>query len=72
MLKHTGEITGETSLKVLAKTGIINTIIAVFLTTIGFGKGFAVNFIFSQCIGLSICLCVMTAYHLTFSTQPLE
>ncbi|WP_290649190.1 histidine kinase [Aquisalimonas sp.] len=31
-----------------------NSLIAVFLTTIGFGGTFAVNMVFSQCIGLSI------------------
>ena len=33
---------------------LINTLIAVALVAIGFGRGFVVNLIFSQCIGLSI------------------
>jgi signal transduction histidine kinase len=35
---------------------VVNTIIAVILTVIGFGRGFVVNLIFSQCIGNSIYL----------------
>jgi sensor histidine kinase YesM len=35
-----------------------NTVIAVLITLVGFGQGFMVNLIMSQCIGCSICGCV--------------
>ena len=45
-----------------ALTGVFNTIIALFITQMGFGGGFVVNFIFSQSIGLCICLFVLGAH----------
>ena len=42
------------SLVNLAFTIAANALIAVLLTIIGFGPGFAINLLFSQCIGLSI------------------
>jgi hypothetical protein len=33
---------------------LINTVIALIITGLGIGKGFAISFIFSQCIGFSI------------------
>src|SRR5512147_1199922 len=45
----------------LAVNSVINTVIAVILTAIGFGRGFAVNLIFSQCIGNSIYLANLAA-----------
>jgi hypothetical protein len=38
----------------LIATLAFNTLIAGFLTALGFGAGFAVNLVFSQCVGLSI------------------
>jgi sensor histidine kinase YesM len=38
----------------LLATIAFSTLIAAFLTAIGFGGGFAINIVFSQCIGLSI------------------
>jgi signal transduction histidine kinase len=38
----------------LAVNVVVNTMIAVFLTAIGFGRSFVVTLIFSQCIGNSI------------------
>ncbi|MDK9712942.1 MAG: histidine kinase [Sulfuritalea sp.] len=38
----------------LIATLVFNTLIAGFLTALGFGGGFAVNLVFSQCAGLSI------------------
>ena len=38
----------------LIATLAFNTLIAGFLTALGFGGGFAVNLVFSQCVGLSI------------------
>lgn len=40
-------------LKLLVNAAI-NTLISVILTIIGFGSGFITNFVFSQCIGMSI------------------
>jgi two-component sensor histidine kinase len=45
----------------LAVNVAVNTVIAVFLTAIGFGRGFVVNLIFSQCIGNSIYLANLAA-----------
>ena len=50
-------------LKTLFITAGFNTIIAVFLSLLKFGYGFWVNLVFSQCIGISICICVMTVIH---------
>ncbi|MDK9702184.1 MAG: histidine kinase [Sulfuritalea sp.] len=38
----------------LIATVVFNTLIAGFLTALGFGGGFAINLVFSQCVGLSI------------------
>jgi len=48
-------------------TIVFNTVIAFFLTYIGFERDFIVNLIFSQCIGLTICVLVIIA-HLFFGT----
>jgi sensor histidine kinase YesM len=48
-------------------TMVFNTVIAVFLTFFGSGEDFFVNLIFSQCIGLTICVLVIIA-HLFFGT----
>lgn len=56
---------GRRILKVLSYTALFNTVIAIFLTAIGFGSpklgsgGFIRTFVFSQCIGLSCCLLIM-------------
>ncbi len=42
---------------------LFNTVIALFLTAIGFGGPFAINWLFSQCIGLTIYLGVEIALH---------
>jgi sensor histidine kinase YesM len=58
-------ITKKSAIKTLFYTFLFNTLIAIFLTGIKFGGGFLINFIISQCIGLSICTCVLIA-HLFF------
>jgi sensor histidine kinase YesM len=58
-------ITFKSVLKVVSYTLVFDTVIAVFLTAIKFGQGFLINFTISQCIGLSICTCVLSA-HLFF------
>ncbi len=49
-------------IKSLSITALFNTIIALFLTHLEYGGGFAVNFVFSQCIGLSICTFIMVGH----------
>jgi signal transduction histidine kinase len=49
-------------IKSLLITALFNTIIALFLTHLEFGKGFAINFIMAQCIGLSICASIMAGH----------
>lgn len=52
-------------------TSIFNTLIAVFLTIFEFGDGFLINFIFSQCIGISICSCVLLSYRVSQEVNPI-
>ena len=51
--------------KTLLLTAVFNTAIAVLLTTIGFGPAFVHTLIFAQCIGLTICTCVVLTLHLS-------
>ena len=55
-------ITFTSALKAFGYTFAFNTIIAFFLTAIKFGQGFLINFTISQCIGFSICSCVLIAH----------
>ncbi len=59
-------------LRVLAITIGFNTLIALFLTSIGFGRGLLLNFIFSQSIGLSICACVMAGEYWFHTPSPVR
>jgi sensor histidine kinase YesM len=43
-------------------TAVFNTIIALFLTHLGFGGGLRINFIFSQCIGLCMCSLILAGH----------
>jgi LytS/YehU family sensor histidine kinase len=43
---------------------VVNTLIALILTAIGFGKDFVVTLVFSQCIGMSIYLANLVALRL--------
>jgi sensor histidine kinase YesM len=56
-------------LKTLAYTAVFNTAIAALLTTVGFGSGFGMTWVFSQCIGLSICLWVVIGSRLAQNTE---
>lgn len=49
-------------LTTLALTAVFNTIIALFLSYLGFGKGFLINFAFSQAIGLSMCSFILAGH----------
>ena len=63
-------ITRQSVLRALFITSIFNTLIAIFLSVFESGDGFWDNFFFSQCIGISICSCVMTAYHVSQKHKP--
>jgi sensor histidine kinase YesM len=47
----------------LALTAVFNTVIALFLTHLGFGGGLRLNFIFSQAIGLSMCTFILAGHY---------
>jgi sensor histidine kinase YesM len=47
----------------LLYTLAFNGAIALLLVAVGFGQGFLDTLIFSQCVGLTICICVMLARH---------
>ncbi len=58
--------------RTLGYTVLINTFIAVFLTLIGFSEGqFWSIFLFSQCIGLSICTGTLIVAHFFIISNPL-
>lgn len=70
-MKYTSDhLTIKSVIKTLFYTFIFDTLIAVFLTGIKFGEGFLINFIFSQCIGLSICSCVLIAHRFFQNAGP--
>jgi len=71
-MKFTEEhMTKKSFLESLLYTFVFDTIIAIFLTAIHFGDTFLINFIISQCIGLSICTCVLIALHFFPSDRPI-
>ncbi len=70
MVTSEGEIDVIKGLKALGLTAGFNTLIALFLTHISFGKGFPANFVISQFIGLSICICVLAGRFLFFGSSP--
>jgi sensor histidine kinase YesM len=47
----------------LALTAVFNTIIALFLSYLAFGKGFLINFTFSQAIGLCMCSFILAGHY---------
>jgi sensor histidine kinase YesM len=65
------KFTKKSFLESLLYTFVFDTIIAFFLTAIHFGDTFLINFIISQCIGLSICTCVLIALHFFPSDRPI-
>lgn len=50
-------------LTTLALTAVFNTIIALFLSYLAFGKGFLINFTFSQAIGLCMCSFILAGHY---------
>ncbi len=71
MKPATNGIKSLSAIHSLLYTFVFDTIIALFLTEMGFGGGFLITFIISQSIGLSCCTCVLTAVHFFPSDRPL-
>ena len=57
-------------LKSFSYTALFNTAIALFLTFLEFGGGFVKTFIITQCIGMSICACILLVNFLFKSAKP--
>ena len=58
------------SLRAVLFTAVLNTVIALLLTGIGFGGGLGVNLVFSQAIGLSICLLMLAVHRTLKQARP--
>ena len=63
-------ITPRHVIRAFSYTAVFNTAIAIFLTFMEFGGGFIDNFIMSQCIGMSICSCVMIVHFFFKFVKP--
>ena len=57
-------------LRAFSYTAVFNTAIAIFLTFLGFGGGLVYTFIITQCIGMSICACILMVHFLFKSAKP--
>jgi sensor histidine kinase YesM len=69
---HPSGLSLRSHLRSLFITVVFCTLIALFLTSVRFGdEGFLSNFIVSQCIGISIFLCVFLVHHVLKPTAPL-
>lgn len=64
-MKHPMELRPERKrvFATLALTGVFNTIIALFLTYLGYGGGLGINFVFSQAIGLCMCSLILAGHY---------
>ncbi|MDY6792236.1 MAG: histidine kinase [Thermodesulfobacteriota bacterium] len=56
-------------LKTFSYTALFNTGIAIFLRFLEFGGGFMETFIITQCIGMSICACILLVHFLIKSAN---
>ena len=63
-------ITRRHVIRAFSYTAVFNTAIAIFLTFLEFGGGFVDTFIMSQCIGMSICSCVLIVHFLFKFVSP--
>ena len=72
MMTSPRAISGKRVLRILAITIGFNTLIAILLTFIGYGRGLSSNFIFSQSIGLAICACVLAGEYLLRTSSPVR
>ena len=58
-------------IRTLSYTALFNTIIAIFLTSVKFGGGgIFINFVFSHCIGFSICSCILIVHNYLKTARP--
>lgn len=58
--------------KALLLTALFNTVIALFLTHLEYGRSFSANFIVSQCIGLSICGAILAGHFVVDTSSRLK
>lgn len=70
MQPGTEGVTRKSLIRSFFYTILFNTIIASFLTVMNFGHGIYYNLIISQCIGLSICSCILITFHVFRTTGP--
>ena len=61
MIKYEKELNLKKALITILYTVVFNTVIGIILTALF--KPFWHNFVYSQCIGILICICVLTLYH---------
>jgi len=71
MKSYKEHITKKNVIRSLFYTLVFDTLIAIFLTAMKFGAGFPINFIISQCIGLSICTCILIAHYFFDNSGPI-
>jgi sensor histidine kinase YesM len=64
-------IDGKHIIRTVSYTLVFNTVIALFLTAMKFGGDISQNFIVAQCIGLSICSCILCVHPLLDRSGPL-
>ncbi len=69
MIKYRQELSFKEALTVILYTLLFNTVIAIVLTY--FLKPFWENFVFSQCIGILICLCMLMIFRFITTENPL-
>ena len=58
--------------KALLVTALFNTVVALFLTHLEYGKSFTANFIVSQCMGLSICGAILAGHFVVDTSSRLK
>ena len=64
------EINRRHVLKAFSYTAVFNTAIAIFLIYLEFSGRFLETFIVTQCIGMSICACILIVHFLFKSARP--
>ncbi len=64
-------IEGKHIIRTVSYTLVFNAVIALFLTAMRFGGDLLQNFIVAQCIGLSICSCILCVHPLLDRSGPL-
>lgn len=64
-------IDGKHIIRALFYTLVFNSVIALFLTVMRFGGDLLQNFVVAQCIGLTICSCILCVHPLLDRSGPL-